>query len=203
MTSHDEGKLESSRFIARLKRRDEAAFSELVLILEKRIFRLVWRMLGQEEEARDVTQEVFVQVFRNLPGFRSESKLSTWVYRIAINTTKNRFKYLDRRAQKSHDEWQVEKLGHDSAHAQGFTVAETTRPDQVAEANQAEKIVIECLGKLEAEYREILILRDVEALSYDEVGQIMGLADGTVKSRLHRARKQLRQQIEARLKGVL
>ena len=203
MTSHDEGKLESSRFIARLKRRDEAAFSELVLILEKRIFRLVWRMLGQEEEARDVTQEVFVQVFRNLPGFRSESKLSTWVYRIAINTTKNRFKYLDRRAQKSHDEWQVEKPGHDSTHAQGFTVAETTRPDQVAEANQAEKIVIECLGKLEAEYREILILRDVEALSYDEVGQIMGLADGTVKSRLHRARKQLRQQIEARLKGVL
>ena len=160
-------------------------------------------MLGQEEEARDLTQEVFVQIFRHLPKFRGDSKLTTWCYRIAINTTKNRFKYLDRRASKSHDEWQVEKPGHDSIEAQGFTVSESSRPDQVAEGRQAEAIVVESLRLLPEDYRNILILRDVEGLSYHEVGEITKLTEGTVKSRLHRARKELRQLIETRLKRVI
>src|SRR5688572_8215809 len=93
-----------ARFVQRLQRRDEHAFSSLVVAYERRIFRLVWRMLGTKEEAEDLTQEVFVQVFRSIHTFRGESKLSTWLYRIAVNLAKNRTMYLARRHQRSHSD---------------------------------------------------------------------------------------------------
>src|SRR5262245_24838193 len=89
------------RFVERLQRRDEHAFSTLVVAYERRVFQLVWRMLGSKEEAEDLTQEVFVQIFRNIHTFRGESKLSTWLYRIAVNLAKNRTMYLARRHQRS------------------------------------------------------------------------------------------------------
>jgi RNA polymerase sigma-70 factor (ECF subfamily) len=90
-----------ARFVERLQRRDEHAFSSLVVTYERRIFQLVWRMLGSKEEAEDLTQEVFVQVFRSIHTFRGESKLGTWLYRIAVNLAKNRTMYLARRHQRS------------------------------------------------------------------------------------------------------
>lgn len=191
----------SPRFIERLRRRDEHAFNELVLTYETRVYRLVWRMLGSREEAEDMTQEVFVQVFRSIETFRGDSKISTWIYRIAMNLTRNRAKYLSRRYQKSHSE--LDGLEPKEAHneAQGRTTGETRRPDWDAMGNEAERVVLECLGAMEAEFREILILRDVELLSYEEVGSITGLAPGTVKSRLHRARALLKSEVEERLGG--
>jgi RNA polymerase sigma-70 factor (ECF subfamily) len=190
-----------TRFIARLKRRDEQAFNQLVLTYEAQVLRLVWRMLGTKEEAEDMAQEVFVQVFRSIDSFRGDSKLSTWIYRIAMNLTKNRTKYLARRYQRNHSD--IDSAEPREAHneARGRTSGETQRPDLDAMGNEAERIVVECLHQLESEFREILILRDVESLSYEEVGAITGLAAGTVKSRLHRARSLLKAQVEARLKG--
>lgn len=190
-----------SRFIARLKRRDEHAFNELVLAYEAQVFRLVWRMLSSREEAEDMTQDVFVQVFRSIDSFRGDSKLSTWIYRIAMNLTRNRAKYLSRRHQKSHSDIDGAEPRDVHNEAQGRTSGETRRPDLDAMGNQAERIVLECLATLEAEFKEILVLRDVEALSYEEVGKITGLPPGTVKSRLHRARTLLKTEVEQRLGG--
>lgn len=187
------------RFIGRLRRRDEHAFNELVLAYETQVFRLVWRMLASREEAEDMTQEVFVQVFKSIDSFRGDSKLSTWIYRIAMNLTRNRAKYLARRHQKSHSDIDSAEPRDTHNDAQGRTSGETRRPDLDAMGNEAERIVLDCLATLESEFREILILRDVEALSYEEVGSITGLAPGTVKSRLHRARSLLKEQVEARL----
>lgn len=191
------------RFIERLRRRDEHAFNELVLSYEGQVYRLVWRMLGNRQEAEDMTQEVFVQVFRSIESFRGDAKISTWIYRIAMNLTRNRSKYLARRKQNSHAE--LDGAEPEIAHngAQGITAGETNRPDWDAMGNQAERIVLECLSQMEDEFREILVLRDVEALSYEEVAAITGLAPGTVKSRLHRARTLLKSQVEARLGGKI
>src|SRR5687768_10374102 len=93
MADGDEDKL-----VERLKRRDEAAFNELVRLYQVKIFRLVFRMLGDRAEAEDLAQEVFVTVFKSIDGFRGDSKLSTWLYRVATNHCKNRIKYLGRRA---------------------------------------------------------------------------------------------------------
>lgn len=191
----------SPRFIERLKRRDEHAFNELVLTYEAQVYRLVWRMLGSREEAEDMTQEVFVQVFRSIDTFRGDSKISTWIYRIAMNLTRNRTKYLARRHQKNHSELDEQEPREAHNQAQGRTTGETRRPDWDAMGNEAERIVLECLSEMEAEFREILILRDVESLSYEEVGSITGLAPGTVKSRLHRARALLKSHVQERLGG--
>jgi RNA polymerase sigma-70 factor, ECF subfamily len=187
------------RFVERLQRRDEHAFSSLVVAYEKRVFQLVWRMLGSKEEAEDLTQEVFVQVFRSIHTFRGESKLGTWLYRIAINLAKNRTMYLARRHQRSHEDIVDAESVDANERAQGITTGETRRPDLDLVGSRTERIVLECLLNLEAEHRELLVLRDVECLSYEEVGAITGLLPGTVKSRLHRARGLLKQAVEARL----
>ena len=186
-------------FLARLKNRDERAFNELVLAYEAQVYRLVWRMLGNAHESEDMTQEVFVQVFRTLDGFRGDSKLSTWIYRIAINLSKNRTKYLKRRHTGSHADLDLADPREMHNEAQGVTTGETTRPDLDAIGNQTERVVVECLHLLDPEFRHILVLRDVEGLSYEEVGAITDLAAGTVKSRLHRARAELRRLVEQRL----
>lgn len=186
-------------FLARLRRREESAFRELVLGLEGQVFRLVARMLGNSAEAEEMTQEIFVQVWKSLDSFRGESKLSTWVFRIAVNLTKNRTKYLSRRHQRSHSDIDDAEPRERHLEAQGTTVGEVPRPDQSAVGHQTEALVREAFAALPQEFREILVLRDIEGLPYGEIMAITELAEGTVKSRLHRARSELRALVEARL----
>jgi RNA polymerase sigma-70 factor (ECF subfamily) len=194
---HDEKSEE--RFIERLVSHDERAFNELVQAYEQRVYRLVFRMLGRRDEAEDMAQEVFVQVFKAIGTFRGDSKLGTWIYRIAVNLCKNRIKYLGRR--HTSDEEELEPVAERSAldEKKSSAVGETSRPDQVVEGYQIEKIVQECMAALEADFREVLVLRDVEDLSYEELCEVTGLPDGTVKSRLHRARAMLKTAVETRL----
>jgi len=186
-------------FVRRLQAHDERAFNELVEIFGQRVFHLVRRMLNRHEEAEDMAQEVFVQVFKAVGQFRGDCKLSTWIYRIALNLTRNRMKYLARRKDDGRNE--LEPLAERSplAAAQGVTQGELPRPDDAVSGLQMEKIVQECLAGLEEDFREILVLRDIEDLTYDEIMEITGLAEGTVKSRLHRARSALKHLVEQRL----
>ncbi len=183
--------------VERLKRRDEAAFTELIRLYEKRIFQLVLRMLGDRGEAEDVAQDVFLTVFKSIDSFRGDSKLSTWLYRIATNHCKNRIKYLDRRARGKKTE--LDDLSeHDRVESASMSAsAHVARPDQQAEANQMETIMRRAIGELDEEQRELVILRDVENLSYEEIQAITGLPEGTVKSRLHRARLALAKTVRA------
>lgn len=186
-------------FVARLRRKDERAFSELVLAYETRVYRLSWRMLGSGTEAEDLAQEVFVQVWKSIDGFRGDSQLGTWIYRITINLAKNRALYLARRRRDSHSEFETTEALGAREFGTGVTVGETKRPDQEVAARELERIVAECLTDLDAEHREVLVLRDVENLSYEEVAEITGLVQGTLKSRLHRARALLKSAVEAKL----
>ena len=192
------------RFIARLRARDERAFNELVTGYQQPIFGLVLRLLGgRREEARDVTQEVFVQVFKSIDQFRGDAAVGTWVYRIAVNLSKNRIRSLQRRPTDGASEFEEHGAGGVplDAPASSPTSARFSRPDQLVEGYQAEAIVRRCIRELDPDFQEILVLRDVEELSYDEIAEITGLAMGTVRSRLHRARTMLRAAVDAALRG--
>jgi RNA polymerase sigma-70 factor (ECF subfamily) len=187
---------EELQLVERLKRQDEAAFNELVRLYDKRVFRLVLRMLNDRAEAEDVAQEVFVTIFKAIGNFRGDSKLSTWIYRIATNHCKNRIKYLDRRARGKKSE--LDEVSEHAAmeSASMSSSAQVARPDEQAEANQIEGIVRAAIAELDEDQRELVILRDVENLSYEEIQQITGLPEGTVKSRLHRARLSLMKSVQ-------
>lgn len=184
------------KLVERLKRRDEAAFNELVRLYQERVFRLVLRMLGDRAEAEDVAQEVFITVFKSIDGFRGDSKLSTWLYRVATNHCKNRIKYLDRRARGKKKEFD-EIAEHGAVESATMNPsAQVARPDQQAEANQIEVIVRAAIMELDEDQRVLVILRDVENMSYEEIQQETGLPEGTVKSRLHRARLALAKAVQ-------
>lgn len=187
------------RLLERLRMRDEAAFNELVRRHEGRVFRLLVRMLGDRAEAEDLAQEVFITVFKSIETFRGDSELGTWIYRIAANHSKNRVKYLGRRArsaQRTFDEI-------DPAHAGGEALAaeKIARPDELAQGHEVEGMLKRALAALDPEQREVLVLRDLENLTYEEIQTITGLAEGTVKSRLHRARLSLGERMRTMREG--
>ncbi len=188
-----------AKLIERLIARDERAFNELVRAYERRVLALVMRMLGNRAEAEDLAQEVFVQVFKAIGSFRGESKLSTWVYRIAINLCKNRTKYL--RVRHTNDQQELESVAErvPLGEARRANVGQVERPDEALAGRQVERIVQHAILQLEPSFRECLVLRDVEELSYEEIEEITGLAAGTVKSRIHRARGMLREIVEREL----
>jgi RNA polymerase sigma-70 factor (ECF subfamily) len=183
-------------FVARLVARDETAFNELVVSYERRVFALTFRMLGRRAEAEEITQEVFIQVFKNVDGFRGDSKLSTWIFRVAVNLCKNRMKYNSRRGAKGQQD--LDSLGDHTSMgaAEGVSAGTVPAPDDVVEGQQLVVVVREAIEQLEPEFRQLVILRDVEDLSYEEIADVTGLAVGTVKSRIHRGRTQLRTKVE-------
>ena len=190
---------DEAKFIERLRARDERAFNALVKQYERRIFGLLLRMIGRRDEAEDLAQEVFVQVFKAIGTFRGEAKLSTWIFRIAMNLSKNRTKYLARRRADSQDSFAGPGEEVPIHRARNSNMGIIDRPDELLSGVELEGIVERSIAELEPEFREVLILRDVEDMSYEEIAEITGLADGTVKSRIHRARLQLKQAVELAL----
>jgi RNA polymerase sigma-70 factor, ECF subfamily len=186
--------LRERRLVRRLRARDERAFREMVEAYQDKIFNLTYRMLGNQAEAEDLAQEVFITVFKSIDTFRGDAKLSTWLYRIAANHCKNRIKYLARRHDRERDEFD------DSANngAQAISATSVGPRDQL-EGVERELIVQEAIARLDEEHRLLIVLRDIEELSYDEIRTITGLPEGTVKSRLHRARMALRKRLAPQL----
>jgi RNA polymerase sigma-70 factor (ECF subfamily) len=186
--------LRERMLLRRLRERDERAFRELVAEHRDKVFNLTYRMLGNRAEAEDVAQEVFISVFKTIDTFREESKFSTWLYRVTVNHCKNRIKYLSRRHDRDQDEFDE---GVDGATAAAVTAPRpASRPDRQLEGAQLEIILQQAIGELDDEHRVLVILRDVEDLSMEEICEITGLPDGTVKSRLHRARMALRKKLQ-------
>ncbi len=183
--------------IARLKERDERAFNEIVRTHGDKVFSLVYRMIGNRAEAEDLAQEVFVTVFKTVDGFRGESKFSTWLLRIAANHCKNRIKYLSRRRT---DATGLDDLAEDKLSDMGRAPAHShiDAPDVLLEAAELDGIMQKAIGLLEEEHRLLIVLRDVEELSYEEIGEVTGLPEGTIKSRLHRARMTIKEYLARR-----
>jgi len=179
---------DSAALIARLRRRDEAAFNAFVREHQADVYRLLLRLLGGDAaEAEDVAQEVFVSAFKAIDGFRGDSALATWLYRIAHNLAINRLKYRARRASAAQRPLDEQEQGS-AFPGLGST---SMTPEQVAEGTQAERHVQLALEMLDADQRLLVSFGDIENLSYEEIQALTGLPIGTIKSKLHRARSAL------------
>lgn len=180
--------------LRRLRERDERAFRELIDDHRDRVFNITYRMLGNRAEAEDVAQEVFITVFKTIDSFREESKFSTWLYRVTVNHCKNRIKYLARRHDRDRDE--LDETSQQQNGAVNGLPVRAANPDKALASAQMEKLLQEAIAALDDDQRAVVILRDVEDLSIEEICEITGLPDGTVKSRLHRARLVLRKKMQ-------
>ena len=139
--------------------------------------------------AREVAQDVFLALYRSLPKFRGDAQLSTWIYRVVINHCKNKRLYRKRRHVDFHEPLEGKRVDDDQPERQ--IAHEGPGTDSTTHQSEAEILVREALEHLDEEQRAIIVLRDVEDLGYEEIADLLGLARGTVKSRLHRARAQL------------
>ena len=180
------------KLVRALRARDEEAFSELVAVYQHKVFNITYRILGDRQEAEDVAQEVFITVFKHIDQFRGEAKFSTWLYRISTNHSRNRIKYLSRRARRQHQDFDDTPEG---ALQDSPLSPRLSRPDRLAQAFELETIIQQGLDALQPEHREVVVLRDIENMSYSDISQVTGLAEGTVKSRLFRARVALKEYI--------
>ena len=188
------------QFLERLKAGDGAAFNRLVEERQGDIYALLYRLTEDPEEARDLTQETFLQAFRYIAHFRGDADLRTWLYRIAVNQARNRWRWWKRRRRDrtvSLDAPVAE--GVETPLSAGLASDEGLDPERQALAREREAVLHAALQTLSRPYREVIVLRDIEGLSYEEVASTLDLNVGTVKSRLNRGRTELRRRLEGSL----
>lgn len=174
-------------YVTACQKGDTEAFSVLVGRHSKKMLNIAYRMLGDYDEACDVTQEAFLAAFRAIERFKAEAKFSTWLYRIVVNHTKNRLKQRQSLSVR-------EGVSLDDP-APRFTEcaicpagSEGGDPARLLERRELEAQVQKCISALDGDYREVLVMRDIQGFAYDEIREILQIPDGTVKSRLSRAR---------------
>ena len=169
---------------------DRAAFAGLVSAYEGKIYNLALRYLGSREDAMDASQEVFLRVFRFLPGFQEESGFSTWIYRIGVNVCKD---MLHRRLKRAEQPLEVPD---EEDEGRPVDVPDLRYdPERIMEGAELRQALSDAILALPEQQREIIILRDIRGLSYEEIALALALEAGTVKSRLFRARENLRKKL--------
>ena len=169
--------------IARLQKRDEASFEELIRQYEKKVYTLCFRMCGNSEDAEEAAQDAFLALWRGIDRFRQESSLSTWIYRLATNACIDTLRR--RKKQSGSVSLDDEELFVDA-------VDTSPQPQETVEHRETQKLLQEGLSALPEEYRKVLILREIEGLSYTEIAESASIELGTVKSRISRGRSLLR-----------
>ena len=172
---------------------DNSAFDKLVLKYEDRIFNIAYRMMGSYEEAKDASQEAFVNTFRSLANFRKESSFYTYLCQILINVCKNKFKRLNRdsRLVPMDDPFPTE-----DGEVRLEIPDNTYSPRDAMEKKDKEARVQEAINALDEEHKAVVVLRDIEGASYEEIALALNLNIGTIKSRLHRARQELKNKLK-------
>lgn len=191
-TSGDVRRAAEAEFIERLKSGDETAFDQLVAERTGDVYALLYRLTDDPEEARDLTQETFLRTFQNIGRFRGDADLKTWIYRIAVNQARNRWRWWRRRRKDV-----TVSLDHGDSRSEeslGTRLRDrsSANPEQETLAHERESALRVALGSLSRSYRETVILRDIEGLSYEEIASTLEISIGTVKSRLARGRNELR-----------
>lgn len=182
----DVGEREAT-LVQRCAARDEVACAELVGEHQRMVVQLAVNLLDDRNEALDVSQEVFLRVFRTIHRFRGQSSLRTWIYRIAVNQARNRHRFWRRRRRAD----QVSLEDHVSLHGELVSTRQATPERELAQKELGDRLQ-RALNNLPFDQRTAIVLREVDGLSYDEIAFSLGVAIGTVKSRLTRARQALR-----------
>ena len=172
--------MNEQKLISLAQKGDQSAFEQLLDRYQKTVYHQALRLVGNPEDAADVTQEVFIKVWKHLPSFRGESSFSTWLYRLTDNASLD----LLRREKKRRGDSSLD----DEEGAPLLPADPAPTPHQAVEQKELRQAVAESLAQLSEEHRQILVLREVNGLSYEQIGDILNLSPGTVKSRMARAR---------------
>ncbi len=188
-----------TQFIERLKAGEAAAFDHLVNERSADIYALLYRLTEDAEEARDLTQETFLQAFRSIAHFRGEADLRTWLYRIAVNQARNRWRWWRRRRRGVTVSLDATDETQELSLATRLVDERAENPEARTLAHEREQILLAAVRTLARPFREAVVLRDVEGLSYEEVAAALEISIGTVKSRLSRGRTELRRKLEGSL----
>src|SRR6201993_4216034 len=194
LTRAAEVSAQESLFVLRLKANEDAAYDELVRTFSASIFHVAYRMLGDTAEASDVVQEIFLKVFRNIAGFKGEAALKTWIFRIAFSEVLNRLRWWKRRHRYATVSLDDQPNGNGTGAAQ-IVASSSPTPEKVFQSKEQEAAIQQALGRLSSEHRSIIVLRDIEGFSYNEIADVLGVSMGTVKSRLARARADLKKSL--------
>jgi len=186
---------DDDRLVQGLRQGEEWAYEKLLERFQVPVYNLVARLIRDPAEASDVVQNVFIKIFRKIDSFRGDSTLKTWVFRIAVNEAHNHYRWNFR-----HRGQEVGLDDGESANgSKDWVSASTGSPYDYTLENERQRLIEEALGELSPRYRSVVVLRDVEELSYEEIAEILQLPLGTVKSRLLRGREALRHLLRKRL----
>ncbi len=177
---------EETQLVLSVQKGDQSAFEKLVLDNQNRVFNLAMRMVNNEEDALDMSQEAFIKAYNSIDNFRGESRFSVWLYRLTTNVCLD---FLRSKTRKAHSSLTFTEDEEDGKELE--IPDERFSPDSITERNELREAIARGLNALPADYRAILLLREIESLSYDEIALVLELEEGTVKSRIFRARKKL------------
>jgi RNA polymerase sigma-70 factor (ECF subfamily) len=170
---------------------DEKAFAEIVSHRQKKVFNIAYRMLGNLEEAKDLAQEVFISVFESIKDLKEEIKFDAWLTQITLNHCRNRWKYLKRRQYFNSDSLD-DPIETEEGNMPRAFCDPSDNPETLYEKKMIRQFIQRALLKLKEDQRELVVLRDLQGFSYEEMGELFGLPEGTIKSKLHRARMDLK-----------
>lgn len=174
---------------------DDDAFDTLMLRYKDRVYSIVYRFLGQREDAQDVAQEAFVRAYRGLDDFEGNSKFYTWLYSIATNLARNAVR--DRGRKGRNQGTSLDKLQDEAPNVAQQVTQSNQRPDKAAAGHELQETLQACIETLPEQYRMVFVLRTVDGLKYDEIAAVLDCPRGTVKSRLNQARVLLREALNA------
>lgn len=180
---------DDKRLIAECLQGDTASFGVLVRRYQERLYHSVYRLVENAEDAQDVVQEAFLNAYQSLEGFKGDSQFFTWLYRIAVNTA-----ISHKRKHRAMARMETQKNGEPALEPPDLSAA--SRPEHALEQAEQQMRVRQALARLSPEHRAVLIMKDMEGQKYEEMAEILQVPIGTIRSRLHRARLELRELLE-------
>lgn len=189
-----QGQENEDALVARARRGDTAAFGQLVERYQDALFNGIYRMVSRREDAEDLAQETFVRAFRAIARFQGRSSLYTWLYSIAMNLVISHRRKASTAAGRANP-LSLQQL-HDGDGRPLELNSHGERPEDDAERHERHQLLHEAIGRLEEEHRTVVVLRDIEGFDYQAIAELLGCPRGTVKSRLHRARLALREELK-------
>ncbi|HEX4769266.1 MAG TPA: sigma-70 family RNA polymerase sigma factor [Bryobacteraceae bacterium] len=191
---------EDARIVRGLRAGIEEAYEELIDRFQQPVYGMVYRLLDNPSDAADVVQDVFLKVFRNIHSFREQSSLRTWIYRIAVNEAHNQRRWFSRHCRR---EVPLERERDDDTQKFDIATDHGPSPFHLALDGENRMLIEQALARVKPAFRMVVVLRDIENFSYEEIAEILQLSLGTVKSRIVRGREALRRELTQRLNSTL
>lgn len=178
--------------IKKCQQGDVEAFEKLIASYQRKVYTIAYRYMGKREEAEDLAQEAFIKVFRSIKSFRGESSFQTWLYHVVSNVCRDALRKNSRRAEDYLDCAITTEKGEIKREVADWSLS----PEQVVESKELGEFLQSMINQLSPQHKEVIIMREIQDMSYEEIANELGCSLGTVKSRLSRARRSLREKIE-------